>query len=175
MAALTYRVAKETEVDRIRFFHTLNHLTETARCPGEYENQEADLCEDFPHLYNIEKFKEGDTIVSELGETIVGTIRVQKDSNDPSIFWFNTFSVMKQYRSKGIGTTLLHRAIVTAQLKNACRLRLVTLRDHSSGENVMDAACRLYFKSGFREYGREHVPKFGETTSIDVVWMEKEL
>jgi len=117
----------------------------------------SELQDDFPHLYDPIKFDAGLTIIAEFNKDIVGTIRINKDEKDEMKYWLNTFSVKNDYRSLGIGSTLLNLAIVLAQVNKATSLHLITLANHSLGDSVMLSARRLYAKFGFEEYKRQHV------------------
>jgi GNAT superfamily N-acetyltransferase len=131
----------------VRDFHVPKHLDESARYPGEYEHQIGDLTTDFPHLYDEAEFIRGWTLIAEITNTsgeksIVGTVNVLPEKENPTEFWIHAFSVDKSVRRRGIGSTLLDIAIITAQTHKAQRLRLITLDNHSSGEPIMLEVCR---------------------------------
>ena len=51
-------------------------------------------------------------------------------------------------------------------------VRLVTLGNHSEGKEIMSGARYIYEKNGFELYNQETV-KFGDETTIDVLYYEK--
>jgi GNAT superfamily N-acetyltransferase len=161
----------------VRDFHVPIHLEESARYPGELEHQLGDLPTDFPHLYDEAEFRRGWTFVAEImdktgGKRLAGTVNVLPEKEVPNEFWVHAFSVDKSARRRGIGSTLLDIAIITAQTHKAERLRLVTLDKHSSGEPVMADARKLYGSLGFTTYKEETVP-FGVETTLSVLCMER--
>lgn len=170
--SISYRQAGTNDFDNLKEFHIPNFIKETVNCEGEKENQINDLENDFPHLFDINRYSKGWYFLALLNNKIVGSIGLEINQEDNSIIWLNTYSVAEEIRGKGIGQYLLDSAI--AQAKNISGInviKLVTLKDHSEGFPVMKAAVKKYESVGFEIYKEERV-QFGTNTKVTVAYYQ---
>lgn len=167
---VTIRLATEDDLAALKEFHVANHLDETCHFPGERERQICDLEDDFPHFSCIESFRRGKFWVALDGDSIVGSIGLLPDKNEPdTITWLNTFSVAKNKRGNKIGSRLFALGMGAIKTK---KVRLVTLGGHSKGIDIMQLARKMYEKNEFVLY-QSKTMSYGNDTSIDLMYYEK--
>ena len=87
--------------------------------------------------------------------------------------WLQCFSVAMSHRKMGIGRRLFQFALDLSDILVFSTVRLVTLGKHSSSDHdIMGSARRLYERNGFKCYKEEHIDKFGNATSLSVLWYQ---
>lgn len=89
------------------------------------------------------------------------------------IVWLQGFSIAAQHRGKGMGGRLLDFVLSLNDIFGFDTVRLVTLGKHSEDTfDIMGAARRLYERRGFKLYKEVRVEKFGDNTSLSVLWYQ---
>jgi putative acetyltransferase len=98
----------------------------------------------------------GSILLLVVDEQVVGTVAIVKEVNgDVEIA---KMGILKFWRGKGLGDTLMQAAIQEAQRLSPKCIYLETVE-------VLQSAIALYQKFGFRRVGVPHThPKFGRTT-----------
>ena len=120
------------------------HLKYDARCAHRY------FLEYFADLHRVQCLNEGHFVILEKGKAkILGVSGYTPDKYyTPGIYWLGWTYVDKEFRRRGLGSTLLQYVIDAVQQKKARKLYVDT-----SNDPIYHPAIALYKSFGFKTEG----------------------
>lgn len=108
-------------------------------------------------------------------EEFLGCVALTPNADDPAALWLGSYSVDPNQRRSGIGSALLQQTIETAKGARMSKIVLHTIGKHSKDLPAMAKARKVYERFGFKQGKWQHDLKYGDDTSVSLVWYELSL